>query len=594
MLTPATTYKGEQMAQHPDVVRFAAAFKEGRYEDALQLVDSLITVCPDSAPLHWHRANCLEKLERLADIKAELDAVLSLKADYVPAIIKRVQYAHVDDESDPWDESLPEAQRERLLRERDERNNRFSIEAEAELRRALALEPANVEALRLLSSVLYNREDATELTAEAAALLDRAIALASGDVGLLDERAGRRRSAAVRFDDGPDDDDTVRSFNGQRFSRRGLESALADYLECHARSGLPRHLIRAGMVLHDLQRYDEALSHFDRALAAMAENDPQRAMALEIRARSENNGAGERDQIARLLETSLVGDGKDRTLADDIAASNMMALASAIRAGRPVAEAVEAQFNGDDPDLIIATDLAQKILGQAYEPPPELAPVDAKDFPAYQRKFADRCAKEVVAAGLRQVGDAEAKGMFMMLGQHVMLRLFADDSGEVGVATFAMKPKWPGWLVFLVLLLSGKWKVQSMIECVTQFEDGTHLSTQHENISPFEYGGNIQIETLPRKTSARDLIARHIARVAEYKRRQPGCRAMTVKDIAGMDRRWREGQRVKGLYRKSIGYVTETELKKILGTHHARFADKVRRQIALLATDQESVASSPR
>jgi tetratricopeptide (TPR) repeat protein len=579
------------MAEHPDFARFAAAFKAGQYTDALHLLDGLTAAHPESAALRWHRANCLEKLERFGEIRAELDAVLLRKPDYVPAIVKRVQYARVEDDNvDPYDESIRDEQRERLLRERAERDARYSSEAEAELRRALALEPANAEAMHWLAGVLYAREGAPELVAEAETLLDRAIALAPDNVEMRWDRANRRRSAAIRLDDAPDDEDTARAYSGQRFSRRRLEGALEDYLACYAMSGAPRHLVRAGMVLHDLGRYDEALAHYDRALAEMPTDDPHREAIIDIRSRSENGGAGERDQLARLLEATLAADGKDRNVADDIAAQNLMALANAIRAGRPIDQAVDAQFSEDDPDMLLATSIAQQILSQAFEAPPQLASVDAANYPAYQRKFADRCARDASAAGLRLVGDAEAMGLFQTLGQHVLLRLFADDSGEVGVASFAMKPKWPGWIGFMVLLLSGKWKVTSMVECVTQFDDGGHLSTQHENPSPFEYGGAIRIETLPRRTPIKGLIQRHMARVAEYKAQHPGCTAMIVKDIAGMDRRWCEGQRVKRRYRASVGYVTEPELQKLLGAHYARFAGKVRRQLALLAADREATA----
>ena len=129
-----------------------------------------------------------------------------------------------------------------------------------------------------------------------------------------------------------------------------------------------------------------------------------------------------------------------------------------------------------------------------------------------------------------------------------------------------------------------------MIECVTQFDDNTHISTQHESHSPFEYGENILIEKLPRHTSIRDLIARHCQRDETHKMRHPESVAMVAKDIAGMDRRWREGQRVKKLYRASIGYITDAELKRLLGGHYQHYGDKVRRQLALLAADRETIA----
>lgn len=274
-------------------------------------------------------------------------------------------------------------------------------------------------------------------------------------------------------------------------------------------------------------------------------------------------------------------------MADDVAALALLGAAQAIRGGRSVEEALAARLS-EDPDELLASSIAQQILNVAYEPPPQLEAVDAADFPAYQRKFVDRAAKEMGALGLRHVGDAEAKGMFMMLGQHVLLRFFTDESGETGVATFAMEPKWPGWIGYLSLLLTGKWKRASMIECVTQFENGVHLSTQHESPSVFEYGGNIRIDVLPRRTSSRKLVAHHMKRVAGYKSRHPETSARKAFDLPGMDQRWREGQRVKRAYRESIGYITEAELENLLGAQYDRLGEKVRRQLSVLARDAEA------
>jgi tetratricopeptide (TPR) repeat protein len=547
----------------------------------------LISANPNAAALHWHRANCLEKLERFVDIASELDRVLALKPDYAPAIVKRVQFADVDindlgDEDE--DEDVSDAERARREAEQRARALDVSRRNEAELRRALAIDPNLVDGLFLLSNTLRYRDDGASHLAEADALLDRAIELAPLRVDLIDARATIRRSAAMRYDDGPDDADTIKTFNGMRYSRSRLEAALADYDTAHALAGGYRYAVRKGMLLHDLGRYDEALASYDEALSAMTADDPKREFIVETRARSENNGAGEREQMAKLIESALLGDGKDRNLQDDVAAQAMLSAAQAIRAGKSVSEAIESRVS-DDPDLMMATNIAQQILNVAHEPPPQLEAVDVAAYPGYQRQFVERAAKEAQTIGLRHVGDGEAKGLFLMLGQHVLLRFFADDSGEIGIAGFAMKPKWPGVIGFLFLLLTGKWRAQRMLECVTQFDDGTHLSTQFESPSPFEYHGHIQIERLPAKTPLRDLFARHVERVAAHKATHPQAVAMTADDLAGMDRRWREGQRVKRDYRASIGYVTDAELKRLLGAHHGRFGDKVKSQLAVLAED---------
>lgn len=571
------------MAHHPDFVRFSDAFRNGSFEEALGLIDALIAAHPRAAALRWHRANCLEKLERFDSVKSELDAVLALKPDYVPAIVKRVRYAETD-AVDADDGDLSEAEQARQDQLAAERALSASLYAESELRRALALEPDNVDALQLLSDVLHVRDGADDLAMESASLLERAIDLAPQNVELLETRANRQRSAAMRFDDGPDDDDTVSDFSGMRYSRRALEAALVDYQRCFELAGHYRYAVRMGSLLHDLGRFDEALLRFDEALAVIPADDPVREFIVETRSRSENNGAGEREQMARLLESSILEDGKDRSLQDDIAAQAVLGAAAAIRAGRRVDQALDSRIS-DDPDTMMAMGIAQQILNVAHEPPPQLEEVEATDYPGYQRSFVDRVSRQAVSQGLRKVADGEAKGLFPILGQHVLIRFFADPSGEVGLAAFALKPKWPGWLGFLVLLLTGKWKVTGMVECVTQFDDGTHISTQYVSPAVFGYGGQVQIELLPRNSSVKDLLARHLQRVAAHKQASPNSVAMVADDLEGMERRWRESQQAKRAYRASIGYITESELKQLLGSHHARFGDKVREQVALLAAD---------
>ena len=124
-----------------------------------------------------------------------------------------------------------------------------------------------------------------------------------------------------------------------------------------------------------------------------------------------------------------------------------------------------------------------------------------------------------------------------------------------------------------------------MIECVTQFEDGTLLSTQLDSVSPFQYGGAVQIERMPATSEAVEVYERHLARVEEHRVRHPQARALVAHDLEGMERRWSEGQRVKREYRRSVGYVTDAELRKLLGAQYERFAGKVRARIEAIAPD---------
>lgn len=583
------------MAQHPDWVQFSRAFQEGRFDEALARVDGLLREYPDEYWLHWHRANCLEKLERYGEIEAALDRALALEPNFVRAIVLRVRYAgwgeieadrdaQEDEESEAEDDVESDDAISPAQAERDARALARLRQGESALRRALSMEPDNVDALQLLSDLLRQHPDAEAQAAEADALLDRAIELAPERVALLEQRASLRRSAAMQVDPAAEESTTVATPFGLRYSRRGLETSLADYERCIALDGHHRYAVRAAGLLHDLGRYDEALARYDEALARMPPEDPARSFVREMRARSENNGMGERDQMARLLESAVRGDGKDRTLEEDMAAQALLGAARAVRAGRSLEDAIEDNVN-EDPDLMLASNIAQQILGAAHEPAPGLVPAEATGYPKYQRRLAERVGRAAAAIDLEHVGDGEATGLFPMLGQHVLIRFFSGSGGSIGVASFALRPKWPGWIGFFLLLVMRKWKTHEMVEAVTHFDDGTLLSTQFESVSPFEYGGRVRIERVPSNTPLSRLVEHHRDRAAAYQSAHPAAKPMRAHDLAGFEQRWIAGQEAKAAYRKSVGYVTDTELQKMLGRMHDRFAPKVRAQIAKLAPD---------
>lgn len=569
------------MSQPTDADRFKQLYRAGEYSAALEVLEKLIAASPGSAPLYWHQANCLEKLERHAEVPHALNHLLARKPDYVPALIKRVEYSDrlvVETESDPDSEKKQAA---------------IDAQNEKDLRYALELDPQHAQACFLLANLLRYRADQsgadTAQSDEAKNLLDRAIDLAPDKVEYLATRAETKRLEAIVQADpaddatGPLDPSVVQTFSGIRYRKAALEAAVADFKKCWQIAKEARFAVKLGTTLHDLGRYDEALQHFDDALQAVPADDPRHEFIREMRSRSENHGAGEREQMAKLLLSGLADEpGKNRTQQDHMAAQAIIGAAKAIRRGDSVATAIATNIS-DDPDTMMAMNLARQILNVANEPPPGLVTVNAADFPAYQRQHCDKVAKEAQVLGLTPIADAEASTMFDMLGQHVLLRIFTDDSGEIGMASYTMKPKWPGLIAFLFLVLTGKWKAQKMIECVTQFDDGTLISTQPESISPFEFGGQIMINKLPAKAGVTEIFQKHAASLFEYRTSHPQARPMQVKTLEEVEARWVAGQAAKAAYRKSIGYVTEAELRKMLGGHYGRFSEKILAQIRLMA-----------
>ncbi|GGY83367.1 hypothetical protein GCM10011613_30320 [Cellvibrio zantedeschiae] len=570
--------------QDPEFENFKKAYQEGNFNYALHSLKKLLVTYPNSFALRWHHAKVLEKLERFTEARVAVGKVLKLRSDFVPALIMQVQldFHQGSDESD----DLDEFDEEPVLSE----HARFNL-IEQRLYKILSIDPNAVDALHMLSGLLRGHEGDAHVV-KANQLLNRAISLAPERVDLLEDRGNSLLGSAIVQDgDTTNSINIVSTFSGMRYKRDQMELALSDFHTCYQITSEHRFGLRVASILHDLGRFNEALAAYDKVLANVSADDPYRSIIIERRARSENNGGGEREQMAQLLESAIADSGKDRSLEEDNVAQALLSAANAVRSGKSVSDALDERLS-DDPDDNMATNIAAQILNVANEPPPNLVAVDPKDFPSYQQKFIARCKRDLEAQGLQHVADAEAEGMRMMLGSRVLLSFYADAEGEMGVAAFCMKPKKPNPLAILFLLMTGKWKlvgtlfkVNTLVECVSQFSNGDYLNTQYFSVSPFEYGPPIYIEKLSPKVSIAGLVARHQERLEDHKLAHPSIVTMQALDLAGMEERWVNGQAVKRAYRQSIGYITEPELKQLLGAYYDKFADKVRAKLKVLAAD---------
>jgi tetratricopeptide (TPR) repeat protein len=562
--------------QDPEFDTFKRAYQSEDFAGALVSLKKLLALYPQSFSLRWHQAKVLEKLERYAEARQVVEKVISARNDFVPALILQVQldfHQSANEIDDNYDDEA-----------------HFTL-IEQRLYKILSIDPKSVDALHMLSGLLRGHEGDAHL-AKANQLLDRALSLAPERIDLLEDRANSfLASATVQDTDKDDPKNTVTTFSGVRYFRKPLEQALADFQQCYKLSQQHRYGLRAGAILHDLGRFDEALAAYDQVLAVVAEDDPYRPLIIERRARSENNGAGEREHMAQMLEAAIAKGGKDRSLEEDKVAHAIMSAANAVRGGKSVSDALETRIS-DDPYDNVVTSIAVQILNVANEPHPKLVEADPKNYPNYQQAFIAQCKRDLEPLGLHHVCDAEAEGLKMMLGKSVLLSFFADETGETGVACFCLKPKSISLLSTLFLMLTFKWellgrqwKTTKMVECVSQYDNGDHLTTQYASLSPFEYEPPIFVKKLPATAPAADLVELHLKRVAEHHQQYPGIKAMRVLDLAGMEERWIKGQAAKRAYRTKIGYITEHELQKLLGNNYVQLGEKVRAKLALLGAD---------
>lgn len=542
------------------IERFAQAFRDGDIDTALALIDALIAEHPGHAPLYWHRARTLKAMHSDTEALAAVKQLIELKPDYAPAWLMRAELSASDSEG-----NYPES----------------------DLRRALELDPGLARAHLLLAQMLGDGDR----RAEADAALTQALQLDPNQPEAYALRGQwRRREAMAGFgDDGADDQDTIRTFAGQRYSRSKLALARADF-ECSlSLKNDPRVRLRLADVLHDLGEHDHALAAYDAVLSVTPTDDPRRAVIEDLRARSLDGGRGEREQMARVLEDVLASaDASERaTLGHDIAASMVKSAAAGVRSGMSLEQAL-AQFVSDHPDDAIAIDIAWKIYALAHEPQPEYAPSELASYPKFMREHAERVTSALGAQGFRVIGDYEPTHLAAQLGRPTLIRMYAAGDGITCGASYRIEPKWPGWIAFLLLKLSGKWQRPAVVELETAFDDGGFLVTNNAGTtSPFAYRGKVDLTALVTDTPPAVVHARHRERIERYRREHPNAtaeRVDTEERVMAMQTRITAA---KGEYRRSIGYVEENELRQLLGAHYERFSARVRGKLGQIVTAAE-------
>jgi tetratricopeptide (TPR) repeat protein len=427
-------------------------FLAGKHQEALAAVDALLAENPSEGPMLWQRARILDKLERYEEARAAVKRVLEVRRDFAPALVLRAELGDEDESYDP----------------------------EPDLRRAIALDPKLGRARYLLALVLNGRDEKLE---ESQVQLDTAIELDPQLHEALATRAGWSRIGALteQTQDAPDGPDVVTTFTGLKFSRAQLEAALADFERAIAIQAVPNYRFARADLLHLLGRYDEALAEVDRLLAEIPEDHSLRDLAVEARKKSENQGRGEREQLASLfvkaLDVPAVAKDKE-TLAYDQASAMIRSMADGVRAGKSVPQVMQ-DFGGGSPEDEAAVSIAWQIKQMSEEAPPDYRPTNAREYPSHQRAFEAAATKQLVKLGFEKLGDYDPAHLAVTLARKQMLTLYVRADGHTTAAVFSIKPKWPGFVGWLLTVVKGVYKTARVIELETAFSDGTVLSTNN-------------------------------------------------------------------------------------------------------------------
>ena len=538
------------------LVDFARHFAAGEYEAALAIVDSLLAELPNEGPIHWQRARTLQMLERYDEARDEVKRVIDLRANFSPAWVMRAELGEPDGEYDP----------------------------EPDLRRAIALDPKSARARFVLGVVLYARDNANE---EARAQMDQAVELDPKLHEALAARGGWSRIEAWTDDEpAADGGEVIVNFTGMTFKRNHLEDALADFDRAIAIRAEPSYRFARADLLHTLKRFDEAIAELDSLLAELPADHSMRQLAEDARKKSEGQGAGERERIAGKLVAALEDSGADKqTLAYDQATAMIRSAADGMRAGKTMVQALE-DFVPDTPEDMAAISIAWQIRQLAQESEPNYVPADPKEFPSHQRKFAAAMHRKLSSLGFDKLGDFDPVHLSVTLNKKQMLAIYTRQDGHCTVSVFSIKPKWPGFRGWLTMLFKGQWKTADIVEMETAFSNGTVISTSNAGgINPYGQGPHFLQEKMAPRTPPAAIVEKHDARVKMHAAAHPRLAMRAIRTIDEVMAQQAQQVTAKNAYRRSIGFVSDEELRAMMGEQYDRIAPKVREKLKLMAEE---------
>lgn len=331
----------------------------------------------------------------------------------------------------------------------------------------------------------------------------------------------------------------------------------------------------------DLQQFDAAIVDYDSALQLLdEEGEFAREFIEQEREGCLNGGLGERSQIAALLKEGMERvDDIGELSQEQMTTNNVIeAMADRFAEGEDIGDLLDEL--GDDPDQLVAIDVAQEILKQAREPHADFAPTDSSEFAKSAQKYCDRVEKVMLENDFKSMGDFEPRGLSQHLGNRFLVRIFLSSDQTMSAVAFEVKPLKPGFLLWLLMVILRKWKSVRVTELVTEMLDGHFIVTNNSgDLNPFTLEGDVDFIALPLKTSIDETIASHIDRIQHFDKDQ-------LIQIDGTDKLFEQQERfrqLKNAYRQSIGFVTDEELKKLLGKQYDKYAEDVRKYLKRLA-----------
>lgn len=336
-----------------------------------------------------------------------------------------------------------------------------------------------------------------------------------------------------------------------------------------------------------LQNFDLAAEDFSAALESLtSEQEPLRDNLERERDNCLSGGQHERESLAKSLrQHAKTSENHNETRVEAHWEKNLIeAMANQYEKGADLFSLLE-EIHGD-PEKTVALSIAQDIIKHGDEPEHRYTPVATEAMPKSARAFCRRAEKRLHAAGYTTLGDYEPVGLSEHLGQRAILRLFVSPDKKTCAAAYELTPLKPSFPVWLLMLVTGKWKKVRALELESESRDGEFLVTNNsQNLNPFTAASPKVITTsLSPAASLDDIIRIHQTMLESRGTEQ----FQTTENAEAVFARQDRLRLVKNHYRQQINMVTDTELQQLLGKQHDKMAPLIREYITRLGNNQAS------
>jgi cell wall assembly regulator SMI1 len=375
---------------------------------------------------------------------------------------------------------------------------------------------------------------------------------------------------------GDDDAESMRwlaSPPGQQHAATCLKRALSDYDAALAREDrLPWRFQRARCLL-DSERWDEAeaacLDIIERLPASAASEAAQQAAMDTAEDYLQRARAREPEDGLDMLETmqSLLGD-----LGDDEDSRSLKAMLSKITdtaADLQAQEAAEREALDAEPDSTLrrARQVARELARMHADTPERFAAFDPAELDDADLRYHDSTRQTLEALGYRWLADVEPLRNTEASGQRVMVRTMLAADGHSLAAIWR---------------LVGPFSAVEAVDLESSLDDGTILITNNTGAAnPFDPPPQIDQHCLPIGTPVGHLHAAHQQRL-----RNAGQARMLadLDDVLAVQEQMRQ---LKRRHAASRGWVSDAELRSMLGGSYDELAGQIRLELDSLLSGQE-------